>query len=403
MKILFVCHRLPFPPNRGGKIRPFHMIQHLGRKHSVVVASLAHTEKELCEARPLGDYCERVIAEVLPNRTRWMQAVAALFSLTPSSVAYFWSQRLSKRIQEAFQSESFDAIIVHCAFVAQYVRNLHCGFRMLDFGDVDSGKWFDYARSRAFPLSIGYRIEAEKLRRCERKLAMEFDLCTATTLGELEEVRKLNAEVPSAVIPNGVDLSYFHPRPENPRTSAVLVFLGRMDYFPNIDGTLYFANHIFPLIRRSVPQAEFRIVGSNPTREIQNLTRLPGISVTGHVPDVRPYLMDAAIAVAPLRIARGTQNKILEFLAMGIPVVTTPEAAKGVAAKPGQHFLVADGPGAFAEQVVRFLQDPQLRETFSLAGRHPLTEAHSWPNSMHILDELLENRHARVEKQFESK
>jgi sugar transferase (PEP-CTERM/EpsH1 system associated) len=247
-------------------------------------------------------------------------------------------------------------------------------------------------------LSIGYRIEAEKLRRYERQLAAEFDLCTATTLGELEEVRKLNADVPSAVIPNGVDLSYFHPRPENPRNSMVLVFLGRMDYFPNIDGTLYFAEHILPLIRRSVPQAEFRIVGSNPAREIQNLAQLPGVSVTGHVPDVRPYLTDAAIAVAPLRIARGTQNKILEFLAMGIPVVTTPEAAKGVSAKSGEHFLVADGPDAFAEQVVRFLKDPQLRETFSLAGRRPLGEAHSWPNSMRMLDELLENRKAHVEK-----
>jgi sugar transferase (PEP-CTERM/EpsH1 system associated) len=390
MKILFVCHRVPFPPNRGGKIRPFHMIQHLGRKHSVVVASLAHTEQELSEARPLGEHCERVIAEVLPNWTRWMQAAAALPSRTPSSVTYFSSQPLSKRIQEAFRKESFDAIIVHCAFAAQYVRNLRCGFRMLDYGDVDSGKWFDYARDRAFPLSVGYRIEAMKLRRYERQLAAEFDLCTATTMGELEEVRELNAGVPSAVIPNGVDLSYFHPRPENPKDSAVLAFLGRMDYFPNIDGTLYFARHIFPLIRRSVPQAEFRIIGSNPSREIQNLAKLPGISVTGHVADVRPCLMDAAIAVAPLRIARGTQNKILEFLAMGVPVVTTPEAAKGVSAKAGQHFLVADGPQAFAEQVVRFLQDPQLRESFSLAGRLPLADAHSWPNSMRILDELLE-------------
>jgi polysaccharide biosynthesis protein PslH len=391
MKILFVCHRLPFPPNRGGKIRPFHMIHHLGRKHSVVVASLAHTEDELREGRPLSNHCERVIAEVLPNRTRWTQAAAALPTPTPSSVAYFWSRRLAQRIQEASAKESFDAAIVHCAFVAQYVRHLRCDFRMLDYGDVDSGKWFDYARSRAFPLSIGYRFEAEKLRRYERQLTTEFDLCTATTLGELEEVRKLNSQVPSALIPKGVDLSYFHPRPQNPRDSAVLVFLGRMDYFPNIDGTLYFAEHIFPIIRRSVPQAQFRIVGSNPTPAIQRLAKLPGISVTGHVPDVRPYLQDAALAVAPLRIARGTQNKILEFLAMGVPVVTTPEAAKGVAASSGQHFLVAGTPDAFAGQVVRLLEDPELRETFSSAGRRPLAEAHSWPNSMRILDGLLEN------------
>jgi sugar transferase (PEP-CTERM/EpsH1 system associated) len=262
---------------------------------------------------------------------------------------------------------------------------------VLDYGDVDSGKWFDYSRSKSFPLSFGYWIEAKKLRRFEEKLAGEFDLCTATTQSELEEVQKLNPNVPSAVIPNGVDLSYFCPRPGDPGKSAALVFLGRMDYFPNIDGTLYFARSIFPLIRQSIPDVEFRIVGSNPSRAIRSLARIPGISVTGHVPDVRPYLMDAAVAVAPLRIARGTQNKILQFLAMGVPVVATPEAAKGVGAQPGQHFLVAEGPEAFARQVVRLLEDTRLRETLGSAGRQPLETAHSWPISMQILDRLLEN------------
>ena len=391
MRILFVCHRLPFPPNRGGKIRPFHIVQHLGRKHSVVVASLAHTKQELREGQPLADYCEQVIAEVLPDRVRWMQAFRALCSTMPSSVAYFWSERLAVRIREAFQQKQFDAIFVHCAFVAPYVRNLPCGFRVLDYGDVDSGKWFDYARSKTFPLSLGYWIEAKKLRRFEEKMAGDFNLCTTTTQGELEQLQELNADVPSAVIPNGVDLSYFYPRPGNPGKSAVLVFLGRMDYFPNIDGTLYFARNIFPLIRKNIPHAEFRIVGSNPTRAIRSLAKIPGISVTGHVSDVRPYLLDAAVAVAPLRIARGTQNKILQFLAMGVPVVTTPHAAKGVGAQPGQHFLVAEGPAAFARQVVRLLQDPKLQETFSSAGRAPLITAHSWPISMQILDRLLES------------
>jgi sugar transferase (PEP-CTERM/EpsH1 system associated) len=392
MRILFVCHRLPFPPNRGGKIRPFHMIQHLGDKHSVVVASLAHTEEELRDGQALAEHCEQVIAEVLPSGTRWIQAGRALLSSTPSSVAYFWSQQLAARIQKAWQTTPFDAIFVHCAFMAQYVRGLRCELRVLDYGDVDSGKWFDYARCRRFPLSTGYRIEAEKLRRYERRLAMDFDLCTATTPGELEEVRKLNPAVPAAMIPNGVDLSYFHPRPKNPRNSAVLVFLGRMDYFPNIDGVSYFAEEILPLIRQSVPHTEFRIVGSNPSRAIRNLARFPGISVTGHVSDVRPYLLDAAVAVAPLRIARGTQNKILELLAMGVPLVTTPEAANGVAAIPGHHFLVAEGRKAFAGEVVRLLQDADLREVLSLAGRQPLATAHSWPKSMQILDQLLEQR-----------
>jgi sugar transferase (PEP-CTERM/EpsH1 system associated) len=397
MKILFVCHRIPFPPNRGGKIRPFHMIEHLGRKHSVVVASLAHSKRELDEAQGLANHCQQILADVVPSPVRWMQASRSVLSRTPSSVAYFWSRRLAGMVRKAAEGNAFDVVFVHCAFAAQYVLDISCPLRVLDFGDVDSAKWFAYARSRAFPLRMGYRLEAEKLRRYERHLASEFDICTATTEGELEELKKLGVPVPSTVIPNGVDLEYFHPRPENPRDSAVIVFLGRMDYFPNIDGTVFFANEIFPLIRKTAPRAQFRIIGSNPTRAVRDLARTPGISVTGHVPDVRPYLVDAAVAVAPLRIARGTQNKILQFLAMGVPVVTTTDAAKGVGATPGRHFLAADGPEEFAAAVLRLLQDAELREALSVAGREPLKTAHSWPSSMEVLDQLLEKKFAATE------
>ena len=390
MKILFVCHRFPFPPNRGGKIRPFHMIQHLGRNHSVVVASLAHTEDELKEGQPLKDYCHEVIAEVLPSRTRWLQAVAALPTSTPSSVAYFHSRKLAARIQQAWQSGGFDAVIVHCAFAAQYVTGLRGAFRMLDFGDVDSVKWIDYSEHRKFPLSTGYRIEASKLRRFEQRMTEQFDICTATTRGELDEVARLNGPKAVAVIPNGVNLSYFHPRPENPKNSSVIAFLGRMDYYPNIDAVLFFAKEVFPAVRKLVPDAQFRIIGSNPIRAVNDLAGFPGISITGYVPDVRPHLADAAMAVVPLRIARGTQNKILEFLAMGIPVLSTTQAAKGVAVEPGKHLLVADGAENFSAEVVRLLRDPDLREHLSVSGRQPLATAHFWPHSMEILDALFE-------------
>jgi hypothetical protein len=397
MKILFVCHRLPFPPNRGGKIRPFHMIQHLSQKHSVVVASLAHSEDEVAEGKPLEKYCEKVLVDVLPNRTRWTQAVCALPTSMPSSVAYFNSKRLTRMIQEESSRQPFDAIVVHCAFVAHYVLDLPCKIRLLDFGDVDSAKWATYARWRPWPLSMGYKIEADKLRRYERNCATKFDICTATTQGELEEVQKMELSKPNAVIPNGVDLEYFDSRTESPKGSASIVFLGRMDYFPNIEGAEYFAREIFPLIRQSVPRAEFQIVGSNPSKAVRKLAAIPGITVTGHVPDVRPYLKNAALAVAPLRIARGTQNKILQFLATGVPVVTTTEAAKGVAAKAGRDFLVADNPKDFAAQVLRLLNDPQLRESLATAGREPLKTAHDWSRSMTILDSLLEGSFTQSE------
>src|SRR5262245_57951356 len=187
MKILFACHRFPFPPNRGGKIRPFNMIRHLSRKHEVVVASLTHTQQELDEGTKLKEYCAEIYAEVLPEKLRWLQAVRALASTKPSSVAYFTSFRLREKVKEAARRLTFDAVIVHCAFAAQYGMEVQAPFRLLDFGDLDSGKWLDYSQCRSFPSSWGYYLEGHKLRRYERQIAASFDYCTLTTPGELEE------------------------------------------------------------------------------------------------------------------------------------------------------------------------------------------------------------------------
>lgn len=389
MKILFVCHRFPYPPNRGGKIRPFNMVRHLSKKHTIVVGSLAHTEEELRQGSGLNEHCNEVLAEVLPNSARWMRAGRALPSYRSSSVAYFWSPQLRRKIEDASRRYRFDAIIVHCAFAAQYALGIPAKFRLLDFGDLDSGKWFDYKSFRAFPLSVGYGLEGCKLRRYETQLAKNFDYCTVTTQGELEEFKKLKVEVPSTVIPNGVDSGYFRPRPESPN-GRVIVFVGRMDYFPNIDAAEYFAKNIFPLIRQRVPNAELQLVGSDPNHVVLNLATIPGVTVTGHVPDVRPYLSDATVTIAPLRLARGTQNKILESMAMGIPVVASSVAAKGVAAMQGAQLLVADEPEQFANAVLRILDNGTLRKSLSESARRQVEETHSWPRSMQILDNILD-------------
>lgn len=210
MKILFVCHRFPYPPNRGGKIRPFNMIRHLSQKHDVVVGSLAHSVEELQEGSGLKEYCTEIIAEVLPETLRWVRAGQALLGAIPSSVAYFCSPRLRLRIEAAARKTKFDAVVVHCAFAAQYGLPIAARFRLMDFGDLDSGKWEDYSPCKAFPVSLGYRLEARKLRRYEKKLAAAFDYCTLTTSGELDEFKKLGILRPCAVIPNGVDGRFFN-------------------------------------------------------------------------------------------------------------------------------------------------------------------------------------------------
>lgn len=366
------------------------MIRHFGKMHTVVVASLAESEVEIQEASELRNECSEVFAEILPGPVRWLQASKRVFSGTPSSVAYFWSSRLYRRIQKLLSATKFDVIFVHCAFVAQYVMGYQQGYRILDFCDVDSVKWFDYSRWRGAPLAWGYGIEASKLRNYEKHVARHFHRCTVATEAELEEFEKLNSNIRCTVIPNGVDFDYFQPN-GNTKYSRVIVFVGRMDYFPNVDGVMYFAKEILPVVRASVPDVELRIVGSNPTYAIRRLSTLPGVTVTGHVADVRPYLLDAALTVAPLRIARGTQNKILESMAMGIPVVATPEAARGISAIPGEDLLVGDDCDTFAKHVISIIKSEQLKRALSEAGRNKIALTHNWSNSMSILEGILED------------
>ncbi|HYL92213.1 MAG TPA: TIGR03087 family PEP-CTERM/XrtA system glycosyltransferase, partial [Alphaproteobacteria bacterium] len=391
MNVLFVCHRFPFPPKRGGKIRPFQMIRHLSEKHQVTVASLAHTQEELNEGAGLSDYCEEILAVVEPSLARWRRAALALPTSRPSSAEYFWSPRLKTLIDAAAQRKRFDLIWVHCAFVARYVDHISAATRILDYGDLDSGKWFEYASYRPFPLSLGYNIEARKLRRYEIALARRFDHCTFTAPGELKEFQSWGLEVPSTVIPNGVDFEYFKPLERLASgASPTIAFLGRMDYFPNVQGIIDFTRNVFPRIRQQVPDANLRIIGANPTSDVVKLADFPGVTVTGSVPDVRPCLAEAVVAIAPLKIARGTQNKILECMAMGIPVVCSPEASNGVQAVPGEHLLVGRDPQDFASQVIRLLQDQNLRDRLTLAGCQQLRRTHSWPQSMQLLDALVE-------------
>jgi sugar transferase (PEP-CTERM/EpsH1 system associated) len=395
MKILFICHRFPYPPNRGGKIRPFQMIRHLGSRHSVIVASLAHSQGEMESGAALAECCDEVIAEVAPNRQRWLNAVTALPSHQPSSSAYFWSATLDRRIAAAASRFKPDVVWVHCAFMAQYALGIDSPLRIMDYGDLDSGKWLDYSEFRRFPLSLGFRLEASKLRQYEKRIASSFDRCTFTAPGELEEFESWGLESKCDLIPNGVDFDYFQYRPRVPE-SSMIVFVGRMDYFPNVQAAVEFTRNVFPRIRARVPAAQFRIVGSDPVRKVLELAREPGVTVTGSVPDVRPHLAEASVAVAPLKIARGTQNKILECMAVGVPMVSSLEASRGIQALEGEHFLVGRTDEQFAHHVVSLLENRQLRDRIALAARKQVERTHCWVRSMEIVDRLLEEERTKI-------
>ena len=364
------------------------MIRHLSQTHEIVVASLAESAMELQEASPLESHCDKMIVEVVPPWVRWAQACRAFCAGQSASVAYFWSSRLQERIEEEARRKPFDVTVVHCAFVARYALKIPANFQVLDFGDLDSGKWFDYARHKPFPKNIAYGLEAKRLRSFEKYLADRHHHCTVTTYGELEEYGQLESRAPCTVVMNGVNLEYFANGSPLPSRSPCVVFVGRMDYFPNVQGIEYFVKWVFPRIRDAVPNVELKIVGSNPGKSVQELATVPGVTVTGHVPDVRPYLREATVAIAPLQIARGIQNKILEALAMGVPVVATPQAAKGVILKPGRDILVGDSPEEFANNVIALLQDETLRTRLSECGRDEVRKVNAWEESMIRLDEI---------------
>jgi sugar transferase (PEP-CTERM/EpsH1 system associated) len=393
MRVLFVCHRVPFPPKRGGKIRPFNIIRHLHQQgHDVTVASLARSQVELDEAQGLADHCSRRLVDVVEDRVAWPRMVAWLPTTRPSSFGYFHSSRLQRRIFEATErAGGWDLIFVHCSSVAPYVRSVPAKARILDFGDMDSQKWREYSEHKPFPLSAGYWLEAVKLERTERLLTAQFDLATCTTRAEMESLRGLGAAGATDWFPNGVDADVFHPTSQ-PYDPDLVSFVGRMDYFPNQQAVTRFCREVLPAIQQRRPGTRFEIVGADPSSEIRELGQLPGVTVTGSVPDVRPFVTRAALTVAPLEIARGTQNKILESMAMGVPVACSRQAVGGVDAVAGEHLLAFDTAEQSIEAVLRVLNDQDLRARLAIAGRDRVLSHHSWPASMRKLDALIESR-----------
>jgi sugar transferase (PEP-CTERM/EpsH1 system associated) len=390
LKILYVCHRFPYPPAHGGKIRAFNTIRHLSASgHQVTVASLARSAQEAREGEGIRPYCERYEIARVRDLIQMLRMIARIPTITPSSMGYFYSPTLARQVRSIVEHQHFDLIFVHCSSVAHYVSGVHGVPKILDFADMDSQKWLNYARYKPFPLSAGYRLEGLKLQREEKRLARMFDLCTAITPAEWETLESFGTGVANDWFPNGVDSEYFAPSNE-PYDENTLCFVGRMDYYPNQECMFAFCANVLPRIQARRPKTKLLIIGAEPSAAVKRLAQLPGVTVTGSVPDVRPDLQRSALMIAPLNIARGTQNKILEAMACGIPVVTSAVAAGGVDAVAEEHFLVARNIDDYAAAVLRVLEVPKERARLAAAGRSRVLSHHSWGHSMRRLDRIID-------------
>jgi sugar transferase (PEP-CTERM/EpsH1 system associated) len=370
------------------------MIKHLAREHTVVVAAPTRSMEEVDAGRELVQHCHGILTDRISPAAATARMLSKLPTRTPSSMGYFHAPGLAAQVREAMAKKQFDAIVVHCSSAAQYVEDEIGIPKLLDFADMDSQKWLAYARFHGWPKSLGYWLEGWKLQAAETALAAKFDCCTCITDAELRTLDSYGVECASGWFPNGVDLEYFSPGKEgyDPNT---IVFVGRMDYFPNQAAMFAFCRDVLPRIREHHPLVNLTIVGAEPSREVRDLSRISGVRVTGTVPDVRPFVRAAAVSLAPLTIARGTQNKILESWAMGVPVIASSPAAAGVDAKPGEHIVVADDARDLAGAVLNLLTNRDDRQRLAKAGRTRVEQRYTWEQSMARFDSLFDSAIAR--------
>jgi sugar transferase (PEP-CTERM/EpsH1 system associated) len=360
-RVLFIAHRTPFPPNKGDKMRSFWELETLARSYTVdLFAFYDDPEDEKYFARLHLCCDEHYLEKLSPLWSRVRALKAFLFGRT-FSPAFFYSKRMEQHIRMALAARSYAAIVVFSSSMAQYVQSFRNNLRILDLVDVDSDKWSQYARRSPWPLAWFWKREARSLAAYERQIVEQFSTTLVCTNSEAKLLRSLAPKGNIRVLENFTNVdSYRLDRSSLPAEiralQPYLILSGSMDYFPNVDAATYFYREIFPIIRRQVPEIRFVIAGRKPHRLVKALAADSQVRVTGSVADIRPFIGGAAAAVVPMRVARGVQNKILEALASGVPVVSTPAAASALPENLRSLLTVADDAAGLAAAVVTLLR-----------------------------------------------
>lgn len=397
MRVLFLTHRIPYPPNKGDKIRSYHILNYLVKSHEVYLGSLIDDQ---ADHRFVADIETRVagfvFAPIHPRRAK-LGCLRSLIQHRSISVCYFYARTLQRKLDDLLEKVQFDAILCFSSPMAEYVfrrrqEPSHRPKLLMDFIDVDSYKWRQYAERKVGPMAPVYRYEANRLARYERKIATAFDQLFVVSDQERAMFPGNFTNEKLTVMPNGVDLDFFRPRdlPRQHSTQASLAFTGVMDYWPNIEGVEWFVASVLPRIKLAVPGVTFYVVGARPSISVRRLQRLPDVVVTGFVDDIRRYLAAADVCVVPLRIARGIQNKVLEAMAMGKPVVATPQALEGIRALPDENVVSIESEQGFAAAVIDLLNNPDKASAIGSNARKCMEQFYCWERNLEILDRALQ-------------
>jgi sugar transferase (PEP-CTERM/EpsH1 system associated) len=393
--LLYLTHRIPYPPNKGDKLRSYHLLEYLSEHYRIHLGTFVDVVEDWQYVDTVRRFCAETYFAGLNPRWARLKSLSGVVTGEPLTLPYYRHTGLQRWVRRVLSQHPVRHVLVFSSAMAQYVGHVRHVRRVADFVDVDSDKWRQYAASKPWPLGALYRREARLLLDYERAVTGAFDATVLVSRTESEMFRRLAPEHAQKIehVNNGVDCEYFSPELEfgNPygATDRVLVFTGAMDYWPNIDAAQWFAREVFPHVRARYAAAQFFIVGARPTPAVKKLAQTAGVTVTGSVPDVRPYLAHAAIALAPLRVARGVQNKVLEAMAMARPVVASPQAAAGVEAVVGRELLVADGATAYVDTLCALLDKADLR-VLARAGRERVLTDYSWTRNLGRIDRLLQ-------------
>ena len=387
-RLLFIAHRVPYPPDKGERVRAFHEILALARHYRVTVAALAHTQADVQAAEGLRPLCDRLVIARAGGKRGLVRGGCRFLAGRSVTEGYFASPHLTRLLLEESRREPFDVIVAYSSGTLPYALAVPAAARVMDLVDVDSQKWSSYAAKAGWPRRWLYGREARAVRALEEEAVAR---CDAVLLVSEAEKQALGAARDNVLaVGNGVDTDYFSPAAADARRPPALVFTGTMDYRPNIEGVCWFVQEVWPALRKQAPSLTFTIVGRDPTRAVRQLAETPGVTVTGSVPDVRPYLAAATVAVTPLLIARGIQNKVLEAMAMGRAVIGSPAAIEGLEVTVGEHVLQAETPDEWVRTVMSLLTDAARRTELEQAARRCVEDRYSWDARMAPLVSLCE-------------
>ena len=400
--LLYLVHRLPFPPNKGDKVRSYHLLKHLAAKHRVFLGTFIDDPQDECHIATVAAVCSDLHVARLRPRAARLASLSALLSGEALTVRYYRNAGLRRWVERTCTQNRIDAALVFSSSMAQYTQGLPALRTLVDFVDVDSAKWDQYAQMHRWPVSRLYKREGALLLAHERAVAARAEHSFFVTESETALFRERAPECAATVGPmfNGVDGEYFSvdpsrespfaddPGSDNDGAHLPIIFTGAMDYWPNIDAVTWFARDVMPLLLQRWPGTRFHIVGRNPGSAVKTLAS-EHVKVTGTVPDVRPYLQHAAVVVAPLRLARGIQNKVLEAMAMGRPVVASETCAHAIVAQVGSELFTAETPADFVRQIDVLLSDPDRARRVGRAGRQCVLQRYSWEANLSRIDPRL--------------